>query len=261
MTTQPDTEVRAPSAPPYISFKTVTNLITRLEPESPPRIDGTVLGYLSGGYRSQVLTALRWLELIDADGKPSPQLTEMVRSSQTRGETIRRVLESRYADIFSAIDMGKATVGQLEEQFDKFGMAVETRKKATTFFVHGCKFAEIPLSSYIAGGVKRSRSVSRRTPKSGTTGGGGNNGSGVTTPPASPLAVPVHPMLSGAIQWLAENAAGWTAEQATAWCDQFVGSVRLVYPPNATERKKLVAGAASSATNDDVPNPVEQATP
>lgn len=246
MTTQTDAEAPALAAPPYISFKTVTNLMERLEPEPPPRIDGTVLAYLSGGYRSQVLTALRWLRLIDEAGNPSAELKEMVQSPSTRTVTIRRVLERRYADMFSAIDMGKATVGQLEEQFGKFGMAIETRKKSITFFVHACKFAEIPLSSYIAGGVKRTRTTTRRAPKNPAPAGagGGDNGSAGA---ALTLAVPVHPMLSGAIQWLAENAPGWTEEQATAWCTQFVGSVKLVYPSASGRPTPMPAPAEQEA--------------
>jgi len=40
----PDTEPKAPAAPPYISFKTLTNLLERLhETDLPPRIDRSYL--------------------------------------------------------------------------------------------------------------------------------------------------------------------------------------------------------------------------
>ncbi len=223
---------------PYISFRTLLNLFEKLEPEPPPRIDKSVLSYLSGGYAIQVLAALRFLGLIDADGVPSPALQELVTIPLSRKENIRKLWLRTYPTIF-ARKPERATAGQLEEAFKgDFGLEGETREKALAFFVHGAKFAEIPLSTLIENRVKRSTSTARKpkrtpalSPNPVTVGGGDSL-------PSSHASAPVHPMLAGSIQWLYENAGtpNWTEQRAKLWSDNFITSVKLVYPTRQEAR-------------------------
>ena len=222
---------------PYVAFTTLTNMLDRLaEGPEPTRIDKSVLSYLSGGYQSQLLAGLRGMALIDSVGRPDERLVEMINDADRRPQIVSLIFKEVYGEVFDALDMTRATAGELVEQFKRFKVSGATRDKAVLFFVKGCEFAGIELSSLITDGAKRRAASSRSAKKTTTSKPEEQRDDG--------LSVNVHPMLSGAIRWLAENGSTWDEEQAKAWCDQFVGSVRLVYPPNT-----------SSSSNGHKPNP------
>ena len=216
---------------PYVSFKTILNMADRLAPEPPPRIDRSVVAYLSGGYQTQVIAASKALGLIDEAGVPSADLVSLVTEPAGRKPVIKRVWERTYAEIFGAVDLSRATADQLSEAFGNVGMAGDTRTKAIIFFIHGAKFAEIPLSTHISSGIRRVRGPVRLRRQPRTEGqtepqgkeAGARNGDGI-------VQVAVHPMLQGAITWLAENGPTWSADQQKVWSANFVAAVALVYP-------------------------------
>jgi len=58
--------------PPYISYRTFDNFIGRLQQQVPSRIDRSYWGEtLSGSTGTQLMSALRFLNLVDANGKRS----------------------------------------------------------------------------------------------------------------------------------------------------------------------------------------------
>ena len=127
--------------PPYISFTTLVNLAERLEDAVPPRIDRSVLSYLSSGYRVQVLTTLRTLGLIDDSGVPSAEFQDLVTEPENRKRIVEAVWRRYYAAVLAEVDVARATADQLAEAFTKLGVTGDTRAKAMIFFVHGAKFA------------------------------------------------------------------------------------------------------------------------
>ena len=61
--------------PPYISYRTFENFIGRLEQQVPARIDRSYWGEtLSGSTGTQLMAALRFLNLVDNNSKPTTQL-------------------------------------------------------------------------------------------------------------------------------------------------------------------------------------------
>jgi hypothetical protein len=230
--------------PPYISFKTIINLADRIQDGIPPRIDKSVLSYLSSGYRVQVITTLRTLSFIDDTGAPSDDFQDFIAEAPLRQRITEGVWRRYYADVFATVDVARATADQLSEAFTKLGVAGDTRAKAMIFFVHGAKFADIPVSALIVNGIKRVRgSGAGRTRRRETGGDGIGDAATQTTLPPRPTTepeIPVHAYLRGAIVWLAENGPHWSAENQQMWIDNFVGSVKLVYPaqrgrPESTE--------------------------
>src|SRR5687768_4858727 len=95
--------------PPYISFKTIVNLADRLQGDVPPRIDKSVLSYLSSGYRVQVLTTLRTLGFIDEQNVPDGDFQEFITEPPLRQQFIERTWRRYYADVFTSMDVAKAT--------------------------------------------------------------------------------------------------------------------------------------------------------
>jgi hypothetical protein len=164
--------------PPYISFKTLTNLIERMEQKPPPpRIDRSYLIGMSGGYQSQVLAALRWLDLVGDDGELRPTLIKLVQEPYSRTQTIAGLLEDRYGPVV-ALGKTNATQGQLEEAFRAYGLSGSTVRKAIAFYLHAADYAGLPVSphfrippargSNVAAKPKRKSSTSQTPPANGS---------------------------------------------------------------------------------------------
>ena len=72
--------------PPYISYRTFHNFVERLQQQLPARIDRSYWGdMLSGSTGTQLMAALRFLDLIDENGRPTDRLKPLV-NGQRRSE-------------------------------------------------------------------------------------------------------------------------------------------------------------------------------
>jgi hypothetical protein len=191
------------------------------------------------------------LGLTDESGTPTDDLIRFVTVPDGRKEVIRQIWQRLYAEVFAALDVSRSTADQLSEAFGQYAMVGDTKARAMIFFVHGAKFAEIPISNRIVEGVTRVKIAGTRKPKRARAGTDTTpaHGEDSSQPPArqpakgEAVAVGVHPMLQGAIVWLAENGPRWTVEQADAWCQGFVSNVKLVYPAKRIRAKDAPADA------------------
>jgi hypothetical protein len=169
-----DIDSKTPATPPYISFKTLTNLLERLqETHLPPRIDRSYLDWLSGGYQTQVIAALRWLDLIGENGEVMGALTGLATTPQSRPQLIGELLRGHYAPIF-ALSAKNGTQGQLEDEFRNYGLSGSTLRKAIAFFLHATQYAEIAVSPHFKVPAVRSsngKPATRKPRNAGKKGG------------------------------------------------------------------------------------------
>ena len=157
--------------PPYLPFKTLTNLFDRLaENGIPNRIDRTFLNHLAGITQTYLLAALRTFELIDGDDRPTDKLKAFATDRAQRPALMAELVRTYYAD---AIALGEgATPGELDEVFNKtYGLQGDTRRKGITFFLNAASYGEVPLSNHYK--LPRARSTSASS-------NGGSAGSGTT---------------------------------------------------------------------------------
>lgn len=154
---------REVTTPPYISFRTLLNLIERMGDEGvPPRIDRSYLSGLSGGYQTQVMAALRWLGLIDSEGRVQDRLIELVEQPARRRDLIGTLIADRYPHVV-ALGQVNATQGQLEDEFRKSNIGGATLRKAVSFYLHAADFGGIELSPFFkTPTVQEGRTPSRR---------------------------------------------------------------------------------------------------
>jgi hypothetical protein len=134
--------------PPYLAFKTLTNLFDRLaETGIPNRIDRTYLGYLAGITQTYLLAALRMFDLLDDDDRPTDKLIALVNERERRSELIGDLVRTYYPE---ALQLGSgATPGELSELFrEDYGVTGETNRKAITFFLNAAQFGNVPLSQH-----------------------------------------------------------------------------------------------------------------
>lgn len=131
----------------YVAFATFRNALDQLSQGIPNRIDRSVFPGQSGGVQAQLLAGMRFLGLIDDDGKPQPRLSKIaVPDERSRKRELRVILEDCYADLF-ALDLEKTTPAELGEKMGaSYGVSGDTRQKAVRFFLSAAEYADIALS-------------------------------------------------------------------------------------------------------------------
>lgn len=137
--------------PPYLSHKTFNNFIEGLRTGIPARIDRSVMSSLSGTAQAHLLYALRYLNLIDAEGIPQDTLNQLATAQDAEKQRIlKEILTSAYPFVCnSSIDLERCTGKQIEEAFATTGASSETLRKSLAFFLATAKQAGMKLSPHI----------------------------------------------------------------------------------------------------------------
>lgn len=170
---------------PYVSFKTLTNLLEKMgEDGAPQRIDRTYLANLPGSTQSMLLSALDTFGLIDASKQPTDRMKALIAADAD--ELSAKIAELVRAFYGPALNLGdNATQGQLEEVFtEQFNVSGSTRRKAIAFFLAGAKFGGIPVSKHFKT-PKVSNTGSGSRSRGGKSPNGAAGGERQTPPPAA----------------------------------------------------------------------------
>ena len=140
------------AVPPYVSWNVFHGFLEWLgETGIPVQIDRSFWSAkYSGGTGSQLMSGLRFLELLGGE-LPTDSLTELVNAdADKRKQLMAQLLQDRYPTVF-AVDLARATPKMLNDAFTDLGVDGDTNRKAQSFFINACKFAGIPL----AAGIRR----------------------------------------------------------------------------------------------------------
>jgi len=139
--------------PPYISYRTFQNFLDGLQQGIPARIDRSYWGdRLSGSTGIQLMAALRFLGLVDANGVPTDRLKLLVSAKgDRRAELLREVTSEAFGFLqLSSFDLQTATFAQLQEVFHyTFQITGDVSRKCIKFFIELASDAGIPLSPFI----------------------------------------------------------------------------------------------------------------
>jgi hypothetical protein len=158
---------RSSGTPPYTSYRTFKTFIDDLHEHGvPSRIDRSVLTRFSGVVGSQLMHALRFLGLIEDDGRPALRLKELMRAHAAGHwpETFLTLLRQEYAPMF-AIDLETATPSHFNEAFRKaFPAADAVVQKCVTFFLYAANDAGVKISGRVLKGRKPRSQTSRKKP-------------------------------------------------------------------------------------------------
>src|SRR4029077_14643625 len=148
---------RSSGAPPYTSYRTFKTFIEDLHEHGvPSRIDRSVLTRFSGVVGTQLMHALRFLGLIEDDGRPTERLKGLVKAHGTANwsERFLELLRHEYAPMF-AIDLETATPSHFGEAFRKaFPAADAVVQKCVTFFLYAANDAGVKISGRVLKGRK-----------------------------------------------------------------------------------------------------------
>jgi Family of unknown function (DUF5343) len=161
-------KARSPRTAPYTSYRTFKTFIEDLREHGvPSRIDRSVLTRFSGVVGGQLMHALRFLGLIDDEGRTTQRLRELViaHDGAQWAETLARALEQAYAPLF-AIDLETATPSHFSATFRKaFPAADAVVQKCVTFLIYAAADAGLKVSGRILKGRKPRSLAPRGTSK------------------------------------------------------------------------------------------------
>jgi hypothetical protein len=154
-------------APPYTSYRTFKTFIEDLHEHGvPSRIDRSVLTRFSGVVGTQLTHALRFLGLIEDDGRPTQRLKELVNAHRAGHwpTTLLALLRQAYAPMF-AIDLETATPSHFNQAFRKaFPAADAVVQKCVTFFLYAANDGGVTISGRVLKGRKPRSLTPRKRP-------------------------------------------------------------------------------------------------
>lgn len=160
------TETTAPKLP-YVSWGSFTNFIDKLRVAGsvPGRIDRQFLGG-SGAYQSQMLQALKFFGLVNADLRSTEALRQLaLADDEARMSLMADIVRDRYAPLLAlGLD---ATQSEMEGVIRNHGLNGDTVRKAASLFLSAAKYGDVPVSSWFKVGkpatVNGKRKIIRRT--------------------------------------------------------------------------------------------------
>jgi hypothetical protein len=166
--------------PPYVSYRTFHNFVDRLQQQgTPQRIDRSYWSeILSGSTGPQLMAAMRFLGLIDANAKPTPRLLALVPADgEKRVQLIRGIASEAFSFVTkSNLDLASATYAQLDECFqNSFSLTDDVKRKCVKFFIAMAGDGGISISPHI---IKHTRSARNGAPV--------KNGARKTVPKSNP---------------------------------------------------------------------------
>ncbi len=162
-------------SPPYVSYRSFLTLLEELQRGLPARIDRSYWGdKFSGSTGTQLMSALRFLNLVDASGLPTNSLKELVSCrGPARSEVLKKICQQSFSFVVSdTFESEKATYAQLEEVFnDLYQVDRDVARKCIKFFTEMATDAGIPLSPFITKKSKSSRNIpgTEKVPKKSGT--------------------------------------------------------------------------------------------
>jgi len=149
---------------PYISWKTFTGFLASIHGKVPAQIDASILRNMSGTARSQLLSALKFLELIDADGTTKDSLKKLadIYATEQWKPALSDFLANAYRRIAGDLNLQTATPAMLRERFrSNGGVDGGTVDNALRFYLSALKEAGVPFSDHLV--------VRQRAPKGSST--------------------------------------------------------------------------------------------
>jgi hypothetical protein len=148
--------------PPYLPYRTLMSSLENLGQGIPPKIDRSIWKNQPGTVQSQILSAYRFLGLMDDSTAPTESLRMLVEHRVTPGPTLKKILEDKYKPLL-AHDLATMTTTMLNVEFEKaFGVDGETKKKGVRFFLQATKANGFTLSKFLLDQTRATGSVPRK---------------------------------------------------------------------------------------------------
>ncbi len=143
------------SIPPYVSFgvfkSTIEQLAESIVPTSP--LDRRMLDGISGADYGALMSALRFLGLIDDGRKATAEYRTLVQASKDAAKfkgVLLELFDTKYKPIIGAFDLQAGSITELEKLFREYGVSQgQMLTKTVRFFVKAMTESGVKLSMHI----------------------------------------------------------------------------------------------------------------
>lgn len=219
--------------PPYMSFKTFLSFIGRLKSSTtPPVIDKSLLNNMSGSGRSQLMSALRYLRLIDGNASVQDGLRDLVEaySTDTWAKVLYDTLKDPYREIVDGLDLGAGTDAQLQKAFkDNGGVEGNMQINSIRFYLAFMKEAGVPYSPHF--GMRRvAQTPRKKVNKPGKSKGASSKGGTQRLGGFEADFEGIPPALAGLLKGLPSPSVGWTTNKRDQFITTFGAVLDFCYP-------------------------------
>jgi hypothetical protein len=157
-----------PVTPPYLPFSRFLESLDSVALSMPPRLDHGAWRAKSPYTASVLTSAYRFLHLTDAEGRPTKLFQRLATDPASRSETMRDILRGAYGDVLTMI-MSAGTEADVEHAFERFRLRGATYRKALSFLVQACRYADLRLPDMLTGKTRVSHAKTVRRPIEGAT--------------------------------------------------------------------------------------------
>ncbi len=89
------TEQNGKLTPAYLPYKTLLSSLENLAAGIPPKIDRSIWKNQPGTVQSQILSAYKFLGLIDEQSQPTPTLKKLVENRTSPTEALKVIVEEK----------------------------------------------------------------------------------------------------------------------------------------------------------------------
>jgi hypothetical protein len=223
--------------PPYIAWRTILNLVERLETNMPPQIDKS---FLKGSNQSnaQTMKALKALELIEEDGTVTPSLIRLVEAGAERPAAVRALIEKFYPEPVGLASIN-ATQAQLDKAFEDYGVSGSTLRKAVSFYLKAAAYARVPLSPNFKTPTKTAPTARRRRARSAPANGQGTNAGNGAAAEKAPAGPPDLETLKTRYIEMLMGRVDEADDLDTALLDRIEGLLGLGGPENTSSQRPV----------------------
>jgi hypothetical protein len=158
--------------PAYIPLIALEDFTERLRATGIPAvIDSNLTQTMSGGTASALMSALRFLGLVDQSGMPQDSLRKLVAAYDTDRwkDVFGDLVDRAYASIIGDLDLTTATRSMLDDRFRKNSKAAgQVLDKAARFYLGALEKMQRPVSPHFK--VRKARAVASRKSSRNTDG-------------------------------------------------------------------------------------------
>ncbi len=211
--------------PPYVAYSTLKKLLRDLGEDVPSRFDSSYYDNLklSGSTRSALKNALVYLGLSDSHGYPTDSLQQLLKmEGDARKSLLQVITRKSYGNLFTKLDVERATPAQLKEHFKNLGMSKDIGRKCMSFFLALTDDSGMHLSSTLKQSIPGTRG--KKAPsKTGTKKGDGL---------ASAQFDPPHYLAPLLIEKFPDLDPTWPQDIKHKWFDDFHYLVSKFCTPN-----------------------------
>lgn len=136
--------------PPYGPTQGMMEALELLRRTTPARVDGDFLraNGIAPGNEYKVIGALRFLGLIDEEGRPTPQSRLLKTKGETFSKFLKELVYNAYSGLFKWLKGRKITPEEVYNYFvTEEALGAEMANKAARFFLKLCEMAGIETAS------------------------------------------------------------------------------------------------------------------